>query len=81
VFEWGLKLCAYSHGWSNPDHMDRTARAVWKALAAGPWTFGSFRIQRAGRGRIAFVCDPAWTHFRAMPRRRRAYRSTIRRRP
>ena len=30
VFEWGLKLCAYSLGWSDPGHMDRTARAVWE---------------------------------------------------
>ncbi len=64
VFEWGLKLCAYSHGWSDPGHMERTGRAVWKALGAGPETFGPFRIQRAGRGRIAFVCDPAWAQFR-----------------
>jgi hypothetical protein len=69
VFEWGLKLCAYTHGWSDPGHMDRTARAVWKELAAGPQTFGPFRIQRAGR-RVVFVCDPAWAHFRSVPRRR-----------
>lgn len=68
VFEWGLKLCAYSHGWSDSGDMNRTACAVWKALAAGPQTFGPFRIQRAGRGRIAFVCDPAWAHFRSVPR-------------
>ena len=72
VFQWGLKLCAYSGGWSDLDDRDRTAREVWKALATGPQTFGPFRIQRAGRGRIALVCDPAWTYFRTLPRRRRS---------
>ncbi len=72
VFEWGLKLCAYSHGWGDPSDMNRTACAVWKALAAGPQMFGPFRVQRASRGRISFVCDPAWTHFRSLPRRRRS---------
>lgn len=72
VFEWGLKLCAYSHGWSDLGDMNRTAREIWKALATGPATFGPYRIQRAGRGRIAFVCDPSWTYFRSLPRRRRS---------
>lgn len=47
-----------------------TGCETWKWAASGPQTFGPFRIQRAGRGRIAFVCDPAWTHFRALPRHR-----------
>lgn len=67
-FEWSLKLLAYCGGAHDAEHGKRVSRKVWRALSGGPRTFGPFRIQRAGRNRIAFVCTEAWARFRSSPR-------------
>lgn len=72
VFEWSLKLLALAGGSFEPNHMRRVVRQTWTALGGGPETFGPFRVERSGRGRICIVTDPQWGYFRTLPRRRRS---------
>jgi hypothetical protein len=72
-----LKWFAWGHGWLAGDRLrssktgNKYRLRVWKALAAGPYQVGPFRVERAGRWGIQFAIGATYAAERAPKRRTR----------